>query len=111
MTIAPDVGAEYRQHLADASTAGRSGYATCRNSIEGQNVVLKDTAHESLACPARRPLRGIAVQSILGAFLVMAANIRAPRSHRERVAEDAGRERAATRARRRRTSLEDFCPT
>jgi hypothetical protein len=109
VTIAPDVGAKHRQHLAYASEPWRRAYATCRNSIEGKNGFLKDTAHEALACPARRRVRGIAAQSTLVAFLAMAANIRALRSHRELVA-DGGRERAAARARRRRTSLEDFRP-
>jgi len=109
VTIAPDVGAKHRQHLAYASKPWRSAYATCRNSIEGKNGFLKDTAHESLASPGRRRVRGIAAQSILVAFLVMAANIRALRSHRQLVA-DGGRERAAARARRRRTSLKDFRP-
>jgi hypothetical protein len=109
VTIAPDVGAKHRQHLAYASEAWRRAYATCRNSIEGKNGYIKDTSHEALASPARRRVRGVAAQSVLVAFLAMAANIRALRAHRELVA-DGGRERAAARARRRRISLEDFRP-
>jgi hypothetical protein len=52
-------------------------------------------------------VRGIDTLSVLVAFLAMAANIRALRTHRELVA-DGGRERAAARARRRFTSLQHF---
>lgn len=101
---------EEDQHLVCGSLAWWRTYATCRDAIEGRNGFLKDPAHECLGAPARRRIRGITAQSLLVAFLVMAGNVRALRAHRELVAQQGGRERAATRARRRRTSLEDFSP-
>ena len=109
ITVAPDVGAKHRQHLVYQSEAWRDAYATCRNTIEGKNGYLKDPAHECLAEPARRRVRGIAAQSLLVAFLIMAGNLRALRAHRELVS-DRAPERAAARARRRRISLTDFSP-
>ena len=110
ITIAPDVGAKHRQHHVFGSEAWQRAYATCRNTIEGKNGFLKDPAHECLAQPGRRRVRGIAAQSLLVAFLPMAANVRALRAHRELVA-DGGREAAAARARRRRISVSDLAPT
>jgi len=107
ITIAPDVGARHRQRLAFGTEEWSRRYATCRNTIEGWNGYLKDPSHEALAAPARRRVRGIAAQSLFCALLLMAANIRKIRAHRELVAE--GRTAATTeRARRRRTSLADY---
>ena len=53
-----------------------------RNTIEGLNGLVKDPAHEALAQPARRRVRGIAAQSIFTALLLMAANIRKIRAWR-----------------------------
>lgn len=50
VTIAPDIGARHRQDLAFGSEAWARTYATYRNTIEGTNGYLKDTAHEALAC-------------------------------------------------------------
>ena len=109
ITIAPDVGARHRQRLAFASKEWERRYATCRNTIEGWNSFVKDPAHEALAQPARRRVRGIAAQSIFCALLLMAANIRKIRTHRELI--EAGRTAAVTeRARRRRISLLDYSP-
>jgi hypothetical protein len=76
ITIAPDIGARYRQDLPYGSPAWHKTYATLRNTIEGLNGLVKDPAHEALAQPARRRVRGIAAQSIFTALLLMAANIR-----------------------------------
>ena len=62
ITIAPDIGARYRQDLPYASPAWHARYATLRNTIEGLNGLVKDPAHEALAQPARRRVRGIAAQ-------------------------------------------------
>ena len=62
ITIAPDIGARYRQDLPYGSPAWHARYATLRNTIEGLNGYAKDTAHEALAAPARRRVRGIAAQ-------------------------------------------------
>jgi hypothetical protein len=47
-----------------------------RNTIEGLNGLIKDPAHEALAQPGRRRVRGIAAQSLFTAPLRIAANIR-----------------------------------
>ena len=62
ITIAPDVGARYRQDLPYASPAWHQCYAALRNTIEGLNGYAKDPAHQALAQPARRRVRGIAAQ-------------------------------------------------
>ena len=108
VTIAPDVGARYRQDLPYGSPAWRKSYATLRNTIEGLNGLIKDPAHEALAQPARRRVRGIAAQSVFTALLLMAANIRKIRAWRALTARD--KARITRRARRRRTSLRDYLP-
>lgn len=108
ITIAPDTGARYRQDLPYGSPAWHQTYATLRNTIEGLNGYVKDPAHEALAQPARRRVRGIAAQSIFTALLLMAASIRKIRAWRALTASSqAGITR---RARRRRTSLRDYHP-
>ena len=107
ITIAPDIGARYRQDLPYGS-AWHARYATLRNTIEGLNGLIKDPAHEALAQPARRRVRGIAAQSIFTALLLMAANIRKTRAWRALTARD--KTRITQRARRRRSSLRDYLP-
>jgi hypothetical protein len=108
ITIAPDVGARYRQDLPYGTPAWHARYATLRNTIEGLNGYAKDTAHQALAQPGRRRVRGIAAQSIFTALLLMAANIRKIRAWRALTPSDqAGITR---RARRRRASLRDYLP-
>jgi hypothetical protein len=108
ITIAPDIGARYRQDLPYASPAWHAAYATLRNTIEGLNGYLKDPAHQALAQPGRRRVRGIAAQSLFTALLLMAANIRKIRAWRALTAED--NTRITRRARRRRASLRDYLP-
>ena len=108
ITIAPDTGARYRQDLPYASPAWHARYAALRNTIEGLNGLVKDPAHEALAQPARRRVRGIAAQSVFTALLLMAANIRKIRSWRALTARD--KARITQRARRRRASLRDYLP-
>ena len=108
ITIAPGIGARYRQELPYSSPAWHQCYATLRNTIEGLNGYAKDTAHQALAQPGRRRVRGIAASSLFTALLLMAANIRKIRAWRALTASDqAGITR---RARRRRTSLRDYLP-
>ena len=108
ITIAPDVGARYRQDLPYGSPAWHARYATLRNTIEGLNGYAKDTAHEAPAQPARRRVRGIAACSLFTALLLIAASIRKIRAWRALAASDqAGITR---RARRRRASLRDYLP-
>jgi hypothetical protein len=109
ITIAPDVGARHRQALPFASEEWARRYATLRNTIEGLNGFLKDPAHEALAQPARRRVRGIAAQSIFCALLLMAANLRKIRAYRALVAENRVTE-VAQRAKRRRMRLLDHLP-
>ncbi len=108
ITIAPDVGARYRQDLPYGSPAWHARYATLRNTIEGLNGLVKDTAHEALAAPARRRIRGIAACSLFTALLLMAANIRKIRAWRALTVP--GKAGIAHRARRRRASLRDYLP-
>ena len=108
ITIAPDIGARYRQDLPYGSPAWHARYTTLRNTIEGLNGYAKDTAHQALAQPARRRVRGIAAQSIFTALLLIAANIRKIRAWRALTARD--KARITRRARRRRTSLRDYLP-
>ena len=108
ITIAPDTGARYRQDLPYGSPAWHKTYATLRNTIEGLNGYAKDPAHQALAQPARRRVRGIAAQSIFTALLLMAANIRKIRAWRTLTASD--KARTTLRARRRRASLSDYLP-
>jgi hypothetical protein len=109
ITIAPDAGARYRQDLPYGSPAWQARYATLRNTIEGLNGYAKDPAHEALAQPARRRVRGIAAQSIFTALLLMAANIRKIRTWRA-ITTASDTAATAQRARRRRTSLRDHLP-
>jgi hypothetical protein len=108
ITIAPDAGARYRQDLPYGSPAWHARYATLRNTIEGLNGLVKDTAHQALGQPGRRRVRGIAAQSLFTALLLIAANIRKIRAWRALTA--AGKAATARRARRRRTSLRDYLP-
>jgi len=108
ITIAPGIGARYRQDLPYGSAAWHARYATLRNTIEGLNGYAKDPAHEALAAPARRRVRGIAAQSIFTALLLIAANIRKIRAWRALTPQD--KTSITRRARRRRTSLRDYLP-
>jgi hypothetical protein len=109
VTIAPDVGARFRQDLAFGSMEWAQTYAAYRNTIEGLNGYMKDSAHENLAAPGRRRVRGIAAQSVFVAILVMAANIRKIAAHRALVKDGLG-QKVAMRAKRRRMSLTDHEP-
>jgi hypothetical protein len=108
ITLAPDVGARYRQDLPYGSPAWHARYATLRNTIEGLNGYAKDPAHQALAAPGRRRVRGIAACSLFTALLLMAANIRKIRAWRALTA--TGQAGPARRARRRRTSLRNHLP-
>jgi hypothetical protein len=109
ITVAPDVGARFRQPLTYGTKAWQRTYATLRNTIEGQNGYLKDPAHQSLAAPGRRRVRGLAAQSLFCAILVMAGNVRRLAAWREMQANGL-EQQVVARARRRRTSLEDYRP-
>jgi hypothetical protein len=108
ITIAPGIGARYRQDLPYASPAWHARYATLRNTIEGLNGYLKDPAHQAVAQPGRRRVRGIAAQSLFTALLLAAASIRKIRAWRALTAGD--KTAIARRARRRRASLPSYRP-
>jgi hypothetical protein len=108
ITIAPDIGARYRQDLPYGTPAWHARYATLRNTIEGLNGYLKDPAHQALAQPGRRRARGIAAQSICTALLPATANIRKIRAWRALTA--SSKASIARRARRRRASLPSYLP-
>jgi len=108
ITIAAGTGARYRQDPPYASRAWHERYATLRNTIEGLNGYAKDPAHQALAQPARRRVRGIAAQSVFTALLLMAANIRKIRTWRALTPQD--KASITRRARRRRTSLRSYLP-
>jgi hypothetical protein len=108
ITIAPDIGARYRQDLPYGSPAWHARYATLRNTIEGLNGYAKDPAHQALAQPGRRRIRGIAACSLFTALLLIAANIRKIRAWRALTTP--GKTRITRRARRRRASLRDYLP-
>jgi hypothetical protein len=109
ITVAPDIGARHRQDLAYGSEEWARTYAAYRNTIEGWNGYVKDPAHEALAAPGRRRVRGIAAQSIFVTLLLMAANFRKIAAFRQMVAEGRAAN-VAERARRRRVSLSDYSP-
>jgi hypothetical protein len=107
ITIAPDVAARHAQSLAYGSEQWARHYATLRNTIEGWNGFVKDPAHEALAQPARRRVRGIAAQGVFVTLLLVAANLRKIDIYRHQIANRDEIE-ARKRARRRRVSLKDY---
>ena len=108
ITIAPDAGARYRQDLPCASPAWHQCHAALRNTTEGLNGYAKDPAHQALAQPGRRRVRGIAAQSIFTALLLMAASICKIRAWRAQPPGE--KDSTARRARRRRASLPSYLP-
>jgi len=107
ITIAPDVAARCAQSFAYGSEEWSRHYATLRNTIEGWNGFVKDPAHEALALPARRRVRGIAAQGVFVTLLIVAANLRKIDTHHRQMANRDEIE-ARKRARRRRVSLTDY---
>jgi hypothetical protein len=76
VTIPPGAGAKFRQELHYGSPEWQTAYNSLRNTNEGMNGYIKDPAHEALDDPSRRRIHGVAAQSVLVAFLVLAANVR-----------------------------------
>lgn len=110
VTIAPEQGAKLAQDLAHGTEEWQAHYSTLRNSIEGLNGYVKDGAHEALADPTRRRIRGVAAQSVFAAFLLFATNLRKIESFllEEAVIEAGGMKRL--RRRRKGRSLQDWHP-
>ena len=76
VTIPPEAGAKFHQELLYGSAEWQTAYNSLRNTNEGMNGYLKDSAHENLDNPDRRRIHGVAAQTLLVAFLVVAANVR-----------------------------------
>lgn len=74
--LPPEEGAKFAQPLTYRSPDWERVYATLRNSIEGMNGFVKDSAFEGMGDPQNRRIRGVAAQSVLVAFQLMAANFR-----------------------------------
>jgi hypothetical protein len=107
ITIAPDVAARHAQSFVYGSEDWARHYATLRNTIEGWNGFVKDPAHEALAQPARRRVRGIAAQGIFVTLLLVAANLRKIDTYQNQLTHRNEIE-ARKRARRRRVGLTDY---
>jgi len=107
VTIAPDVAVRHAQSFAYGSEEWARHYATLRNTIEGWNGFVKDPAHEALAQPARRRVRGIAAQGVFVTLLIVAANLRKIETHHHQMIHRDELE-ARKRTRRRRLSLTDY---
>ncbi|QNK82059.1 hypothetical protein [Nakamurella sp. PAMC28650] len=75
-TFPPDVGIKYGQTLQYGTQRWHQLYSTARNTIEGFNAFVKDSAYEDLGNPGRRRIRGYARQFLIVAASVAAANIR-----------------------------------
>ncbi len=109
ITIPPEAGAKFAQELTYKSPAWQAIYNTLRNANEGYNGYVKDQAHEDLDKAGRRRIHGVAAQTVLVAFLLLAANVRKIRTFLEEVAEEAGKLRRLPR-RRRSKPLGDWLP-
>lgn len=110
VTIPPEAGARFAQALQYASPEHRRTYSTLRNSIEGMNGFFKDAAFEAIGESQRRRVRGVAPQSIMVAFQLMAANLRKVVAYAEDLRR-ADESDAKPRRRRRRTRpLQDWVP-
>ncbi len=112
VSFPPTAGAKYRQDIQYGTEEWHEMYATARNTIEGFNGFIKDGAHEALADPTRRRLRGRAAQHLLIALLVMAANVRKIRAFMEglKATSKEKQQRAQRRQNRKRESLTNFLP-
>ena len=107
--IDPERGAKFAQTLPYGDPEHERVYATLRNSVEGTNGFVKDSAFEGVGASQRRRIRGVAAQSLLVAFQLIAANFRKMDAYIKAV------QRAAAglfrRPRRRRTrSIADWNP-
>jgi hypothetical protein len=76
IAVSPLDGAKFRQSLPYGSDEHADLFNTLRQSQEGMHGFAKDEAHEALAAPGRRRVRGKAARSVFAAFLLAAASIR-----------------------------------
>ena len=88
IAVSPLDGAKTRQSLPYGSDEHADMFNTLRQSQEGMHGFAKDEAHEALAAPGRRRVRGKAAQTIFAAFLLAAASIRKIRTFLANAIED-----------------------
>jgi hypothetical protein len=88
IAVSPLDGAKFRQSLPYGSDQHADMFNTLRQSQEGMHGFAKDEAHEALAAPGRRRVRGKAAQSVFAAFLLAAASIRKIRTFLANAIED-----------------------
>lgn len=90
VTFAPGPMAKYEQVLPYGTEEWHARYTIPRQTIEGVNGDAKDPAKDpakgALAAAGRRRVRGIAAQTVLVAFLLLALSL----SRIERFLDDAG---------------------
>ncbi|GAA1380785.1 hypothetical protein [Luteococcus sanguinis] len=77
ITIPVEESAKYAQALVWQSDEWKRAYAYPRSMNEARNGWLKNVQGGSIADHARRPMRGLAAQSLLLALMLGAENIRA----------------------------------
>jgi hypothetical protein len=109
VTLPPEAGAKYVQPLAHETPEWHASFATLRNSIEGMNGFIKDGAREAVDDPERRRIRGVAAQSVLVAFQLLAANLRKITEFLSKKAAE-GKKVRRLPSRRRTKSLSDWVP-
>jgi hypothetical protein len=88
IAVSPADGAKFRQSLPYGSDQHADLFNTLRQSQEGMHGFAKDEAHEALAAPGKRRVRGKAAQSVFAAFLLAAASIRKIRTFLANAIED-----------------------
>jgi len=76
ITIPPAAGAKHWQPHPYGTRAWQDQYHQLRATVEGTNGHAKDGAHENIADPGGRRVRGIAAQTFLLAFQIAHANTR-----------------------------------
>ena len=116
VTFPPAAGAKYRQPLRFGTNEWQDTYSTLRNTIEGFNGYLKDTAYSGLGQRTKFRMRGFAAHSINVALAVFASNLRKIASFEaaERDLADGEQEQGTvprTRRPRRRDTLLKFTVT
>lgn len=80
ITVQPEEGAKYRQPLGFGTPEHTRIYNLLRQNQEGFHGTAKDHAHEALASPGRRRIRGIAANTIIAAILFSSAGLRRTRA-------------------------------
>ena len=105
VTCPLEIWAKYVQELPELHAL----YATLRNSNEGMNGFIKDGAREAIDDPERRRIRGVAAQSVLVAFQLLAANLRKIDEYLTKKAADAKKVRKLP-SRRRTKPLATWAP-